>query len=446
MSLNNAYLQFLQEYESLGHMSKVEEHEENDEEANYLSHHAVTKLTSTTTKVRVVFDASCKTSSGKSLNDILLVGPTIQNTLFNIIIRFRQHTYVITADINKMYRQVLLQPHQRNLQRIVWRSSAGKIQVFRLNTVTYGLASASFSAIRCLHQLAEEYKCTLPQACLMILRDFYVDDLISGDDNLEQLKASIKDVTKILQGGGFELHKWNSNDKSILNANHKGVTESVSFDQEVNTLGLTWNTNSDTFQYRVQLKTASPRITKRIILSVISQIFDPLGLVGPIIIQSKLLLQDLWKLKIGWDDPVPKELQSKWLNFQEQLRYISKLSVPRHAFGKRYNKMEMHGFCDASEMAYGACIYIKTMNETEEVAVHLLCAKSRVAPLKTISLPRLELCAALLLAHLYQQVRQALTISPSSTYLWSDSTITLAWIKGEPSRWVPFVANRVTEI
>lgn len=431
--LKDAYTKFLQEYESLGHMSNVEDHKET-ENANYLPHHAVTKATSTTTKVRVVFDASCKTSSGKSLNDILLVGPTIQNTLFNIVTRFRQHTYVITADINKMYRQVLLQPHQRDLQKILWRSPSGEIQSFRLNTITYDLASAPFSAIRCLHQLAEEHKLTLPQAHSIILRDFYVDDLISGDDDAERLKTLIKNITKILQSGGFELHKWNSNDISILNDHNDEDTESVSFDQEVNSLGLIWNTKLDVFQYRVNIETSSSRITKRIILSVISRIYDPLGLIGPIIIQSKLLLQDLWRLKIGWDDTVPTELQSKWSYFRDQLQCISKISAPRHALSKKYKKIEMHGFCDASELAYGACIYIKTINEFEHATINLLCAKSKVAPLKNISLPRLELCAALLLAQLYQQVIQALTISPMSTYFWSDSTIALAWIRGEPSR------------
>lgn len=445
-TLKNAYSKFLQEYKDLGHMSEVEEHEENDEHANYLPHHAVTKSTSTTTKVRVVFDASCKTSTGKSLNDLLLVGPTIQNTLFHIVTRFRQHTYVVTADINKMYRQVLLQQSQRDLQRIVWRSPSGKLQSFRLNTITYGLTSAPFSAIRCLCQLAEEHKITFPQANQVILRDFYVDDLISGDKDKEQLKVLIRDITKILQSGGFELHKWNSNDVSILNDNDNEATESVSFDQEVNTLGLIWNTQSDTFQYRVNLEAPTSRITKRIILSVISRIFDPLGLIGPTVIQSKSLLQDVWALKIGWDDAIPTELQVKWSYFRDQLQCISNISIPRHAFGKNHNKMEIHGFCDASEMAYGACIYIKTTNEFKAVTVNLLCAKSRVAPLKNISLPRLELCAALLLSQLYQQVMQSLTISAGATYLWSDSTITLAWIRGEPSRWVPFVANRVTEI
>jgi len=143
----------MQEYEQLGHMSKIEEAEDNDEHANYLAHNAVVKLASSTTKVRItVFEASCKTTSGKSLNDILFVGPIIQNTLFNIILRFRQHTYIITSDIHKMYWQILLQPDQRDLQRVLWKKFSGTVQAFRLNTVMYGLASVSFLAIRSLYQ------------------------------------------------------------------------------------------------------------------------------------------------------------------------------------------------------------------------------------------------------------------------------------------------------
>ncbi|XP_018375208.1 PREDICTED: uncharacterized protein LOC108768973 [Trachymyrmex cornetzi] len=345
-----------------------------------------------------------------------------------------------------MYRQILLQSNQRDLQRILWKKHSGTVQTFRLNTVTYGLASAPFLAIRCLYQLALECQTNMPKISETIKRDFYVDDLITGGNDLSQLKILKEDITNVLRSGCFELHKWNSNEKSTLTAEEQETTDSVNFDKEINTLGLIWNTNSDTLQYRINSRTQLSKLTKRAILSIISQIFDPLGLIGPITVQSKLLLQDLWRLKVDWDDPVPIELHSKWSYFQDQIQYIPEMLISRHAFSKEYNTMEVHGFCDASEIAYGCCIYIKTVNNSGEATVNLLCAKSKVAPLKNVSLPRLELCAALLLAELYRQVIQALTITPDSTYLWSDSTIALAWIKGEPSRWVQFVANRVTEI
>lgn len=345
-----------------------------------------------------------------------------------------------------MYRQVLLQMDQRDLQRILWRKTSGSIQTFRLNTITYGLASAPFLAIRCLHQLAKDYKVASPAASTAIIRDFYVDDLITGGDDIEQLKVLKDDVTTILRSAGFEMHKWHSNEDSVFDKEDEETIEAVNFSEEVTTLGLVWNTKSDVFQYKFSLTGHSSKLTKRVILSIISQIFDPLGLIGPVTVRSKLLLQDLWRLKIDWDDPVPSDLQLKWTTFRDQLQHIIEISIPRHAFSQTYSRMELHGFGDASEVAYGACIYVKTVNAHGDITVNLLCAKSKVAPLKNISLPRLELCAALLLARLYQQVTQALTIASSSTYLWSVSTIALAWIKSEPSRWMPFVANRVTEI
>ncbi|XP_011169945.1 uncharacterized protein LOC105202949 [Solenopsis invicta] len=308
-----------------------------------------------------------------------------------------------------MYRQILLNVDQRDLQRILWRTTSEQIQAYRLNTVTYGLASAPFLAIRCLHQFAIEHKDTLPEASAAI-QDFYVDDLITGGNDLNQLKTLKEDVTRILRSGGFEMHKWNSNKNLISNEDNEETSESVNFNKE----------------YRINLKPHLSKFTKRVILSVASQIFDPLGSIGPITVQSKLLLQNLWRSKVGWDDPVPAELQSKWTHFCAQLQSISNISIPRYAFSNDCVFSELHGFCDASKLAYGCCFYIKTENSRRDTTVNLLCAKSRVAPVKSISLPRLKLSAALLLARLYQQVTKALTIKPTSTH---DSTITLAWIR-----------------
>lgn len=170
----------------------------------------------------------------------------------------------------------------------------------------------------------------------MILRDFYVDDLITGGSDLNELRILKEDIEKILLNGGFELHKWNSNESSIIDGTNKETVEAVNFNEQVNTLDLIWNTKLDTFQYQINLKPHSSRLTKRIILSIVSQIFDPLGLVGPTTIQAKLLLQTLWRLKIGWDDPVPIELRSQWMPFREQLPCIFEIAIPRHAFGKEY--------------------------------------------------------------------------------------------------------------
>ncbi|XP_039304707.1 uncharacterized protein LOC105206576 [Solenopsis invicta] len=201
------YTNFMQEYQELGHMSEVINQGANGT-INYLPHHGIWKDDSLATKIRIVFDALCPTTSGVSLNNILHVGPTIQQDLFSIILRFCQHQFVITANIKQMYRQILLQDDQRDLQRIVWRPNTNEqIQKYRLNIVTYGLASASFLAIRCLHQLANENQENYPRTSDVIRNDFYVDDLISGGNHPDSLIRLKTELTKIFQSAGFALHK-----------------------------------------------------------------------------------------------------------------------------------------------------------------------------------------------------------------------------------------------
>ncbi|XP_018364357.1 PREDICTED: uncharacterized protein LOC108762053 [Trachymyrmex cornetzi] len=179
---------------------------------------------------------------------------------------------------------------------------------------------------------------------------------------------------------------------------------------------------------------------------MITQIFDPLGLIGPVIIKAKIILQVLWQQKLDWDTPVPETIRIVWTSYCQQLPAIRYLEIPRHAIVHKPTDIQLHGFSDASQVTYGACIYIRSVNDEGTISIRLLTVKSRVAPLKTISLPRLELCGAVLLANLVQKVTQALTCRISQHYLWTVSEIVLTWIQGEPSRWQTFVGNRVAEI
>lgn len=137
---------------------------------------------------------------------------------------------------------------------------------------------------------------------------------------------------------------------------------------------------------------------------------------------------------------------SRWMKYQKSLAAVNQITVPRHVLCIDPNYIELHGFCDASTVAYGACIYLKSTDSLGVTSVHLLCARSRVAPLKPTTLPRLELCGALLLSQLYKKMKTALTIEINSTHFWCDSSVTLAWISGQPYQWKEFVRNRVTEI
>lgn len=444
--LKQQYSDFIHEYINLGHMHKTEEND-----GYFLPHHGVVKESSLTTKLRVVFDASCKTTSGYSLNDILMVGPKLQEDLFSILCRFRTHQFVLSADITKMYRQIRINNEQTKLQRILWRDSPEEpLQTYELDTVTYGTASASFLAVRSMQHLAHEEAQNFPIGSRIVLQDFYMDDLLTGAKTFHEAKHLRNEVTTLLQLGGFELRKWTSNLRELVedipgsDENFQVLTWDKS--STIKTLGLQWNPAQDFIEYSAPTTWRDGRVTKRSILSYIAQIFDPLGLMGPIIITAKIIIQRLWLLKLGWDESVPVDIHTNWTEFRKQLNEINLLKIPRKVIYTADSIIEFHGFCDSSEKAYGACIYITSRTNTGETTSRLLCAKSRVAPLKKQSLPRLELCGATLLAELMDSLLKTICLTPAKISYYTDSTIVLAWIQSEENKWKTFVANRVSEI
>ncbi|BES89486.1 Hypothetical protein NTJ_02294 [Nesidiocoris tenuis] len=448
--LHASYVAFMSEYKKLGHMELASDCPTNLP-SYYLPHHCVTNANSSTTKLRVVFDGSAKTSTGISLNDVLMTGPTIQDDLLSIILRFRKYNFVITADITKMYRQVIVQPNDRHLQKVFWReSSAEPIQEFQLKTITYGTTPASFLATRCLQEASDSMKDTYPDAAKAIRRDFYMDDYIGGHDDLNELKRIKEGVIYILKGAGMDLHKWCSNNPKLLEDIPRDKQEAKyipdSKDICIKALGLWWNPSEDDFKYSVSVCKDRDQVTKRQVSSMTAQIFDPLGLIGPVIIKAKMFLQALWNEKLDWDDPLPEALLQEWNVFLQDLPNLQHLRIPRQVFKNGGLRVELHGFADSSERAYGAVLYVRTVHDGVFSRNKILISKSRVAPTKKITLPRLELCGALLLATLYQKVKQSIQVDFSQVFLWTDSTIVLSWLKAPSSRWKTFVANRVSEI
>lgn len=448
LDLKLDYITFMNEYENLGHMKLVlENSNESEHESYYLPHHAVIKASSTTTKTRVVFDGSARTTTGVSLNDIQHTGAALQDDILSLLLRFRQHAFVMTADIEKMYRQVLLSEADRKYHRILWRSDSSEdIRCYELQTITYGTASASFLATRCLKQLAIDYSVQFPQASNIIRQDFYVDDLLTGTNSIEKLERLKDDIVYILRSAGFNLRKWLSNTSIPFESANESEHLKLCDDSESRTLGISWNSRLDLLKYEIAHLPPPKHVTKRTILSTTAKIFDPLGLLGPVIIVAKLIMQRLWECKLSWDESIPQDLHSNWIKFINEVSSPVIYNIPRYAWQLHSHIIECHGFSDASERAYGACVYVRCVNSNGQYSANLLCAKSRVAPLRQVSLPRLELCAAALLVNLIAKIREAITINFTSYYFWSDSTITLGWIKSPPSRWQTFVANRVALI
>lgn len=437
------YKSFMQEYLSMGHMEEVIESEEPDVKY-YIPHHCVFRPESNSTPLRVVFNASALTSSGKSLNSIQFNGGTIQDDLLSIMLRFRKHQFAFVADIKKMYRMILIDPNQRDLLRILFKAELNDpVKVYKLCTVTYGTTSAPFLATRSVQQLAKDEGKDFPLASSVLLQDVYMDDVVTGCNSLSEAQDIQQQLISLLDRGGMELHKWSANNPSLLC--DKMIDSDYAFTNDTKTLGILWKPQTDCFGFNLIIE-KSEVYTKRAVLSQIARIFDPLGLLGPIITRAKVFLQKLWSLNLDWCDSLPSKENAEWQSFLTSLESVNLIRVPRWLLSEDSIRVELHGFCDSSKLAYGAAIYVKSLNSQGDCEVKLLTSKSRVAPLKCVTIPRLELCAAVLLARLVTKVSSALKLDVSNTYLWCDSMIVLCWLQKEPCHLKTFVANRVSEI
>ncbi|XP_072157493.1 uncharacterized protein [Bemisia tabaci] len=287
--LRKQYNEFMHEYLELGHMSPVHSDQGENLPTYYIPHHCVFNESSLTTKCRVVFDASAPSSNGISLNSILHVGPKIQHDIFDLLIRFRRFAVAVTADVTKMYRQIKIDPEHRRLQRILWRFNENEpVQIFELNTVTYGTGSASFQAERCLQQAGHEKAHIYPEPALTIKKEFYVDDFVTNKKSIPLAVTSIKGVISILAPRGFELRKWVSNVPHVLNALNLDTSKPfmiLSHEDDHQVLGVTWNPKADIFILNCKLQLPKDS-TKRAVLASINSIYDPLGLLQPIIIRA----------------------------------------------------------------------------------------------------------------------------------------------------------------
>jgi hypothetical protein len=306
------YNEFMHEYFQLGHMEEISDRNrivsiEENIPVHYLPHHSVWKLSSTTTKLRVVFNAATPDPNKLSLNDCLCVGPNVQDELFSILLRFCQHQFVCVADIQMMYRQVLVDYKDCELQRILWREDPLlPLKEYSLKTVTYGTAPASFLATRCLKELSIENKEKFPVASNIFLKDFYMDDLMTGFEDVSHGLQIQKEITNILSLAGFHLRKWMSNDQRLLKNIDLNDQEFLIFHDPsdfIKTLGLCWKPAVDRFTYKVVEYNPNLPVTKTSILSTIARWYDPLGKTNPVILVGKIIMQKLWAMKVDWDDP-----------------------------------------------------------------------------------------------------------------------------------------------
>ncbi|CAI6376006.1 unnamed protein product [Macrosiphum euphorbiae] len=448
------YRLFMLEYENLGHMkmsSKPGKY--------YVPHHAVVKRDGPKMKLRVVFDASAKSSSGKSLNDLLHVGPKLQTDITELLHRSRFNQYIFTADICKMYRQIRIHTEDCQYQHIFWRATPQEpLRDYELTTITYGLTSSPFQAIRVLHELEQNDGHLYPTTGNVLSTQTYVDDILTGRNSVKDLLELQDEITEMLGRGGFELKKWSSNCKELLSkVPNEDQANSLSFDPKddagVRILGLHWNPAADTFTYHTS-SIISNIHTKRSVLSTIAKLYDPLGALAPIIFWAKCFMQLLWQAGLQWDEPLPSHLIDLWKQYESELHMVSGIKICRHIPTEKLTSVQLIGFSDASEKGYAAVVYLRTIHQDGRVLIHFITAKSKVSPSKTsntkttLTIPRLELCGALLLAQVLHRLTNTFkgNIVISETLAWTDSSIVLSWLTSPQSSFKIFVTNRLAKI
>ncbi|KAK0138077.1 hypothetical protein N1851_025741 [Merluccius polli] len=409
----------------------------------YLPHHGVYHPKKK--KLRVVFD--CATYQGVSLNTELLQGPDLTNSLIGVILRFREEPIGIMADIKSMFHQVRVAESDVNYLRFLWWPQGDTRQTARehrmLVHIFGAVSSPSVANFALQKTAADNENCFSPQVAETICHNFYVDDCAKSVAREFHAIQLVKDLTALCSEGGFQLTQWVSNSRAVLASipNEHRAKEMKSLDLDKDSLpveralGLQWCVDSDNFQFNINLS-QKPH-TRRGMLSVVSSIFDPLGFLAPLILPAKQLLQGLCHRGFGWDEPLPQPVSDQWVEWTNSLKMIKKnFSIPRCLKPQDYGETkcaELLHFADASESGYGSVSYIRLANKQNVVHVTFVLGKSRVLPLKTITVLRLELAAAALLVRVDRMLRRELRLDLKPSVFWTDSQTVLKYIANRVS-------------
>ncbi|XP_013409147.1 uncharacterized protein LOC106172792 [Lingula anatina] len=454
--LREKYTQAVQEYIDKGHAQKIDHRNmhNNSNSVWYLPHHPV--INSKKSKIRVVFDCAAK-YAGVSLNDSLLQGPDLTNSLIGVLLRFRQEKIAIVADIEQMYHQVRVHPDDRDALRFLWWP-AGDLskqpEEYQMLVHVFGATSSASCTVYALLKNAEDHGKDFDfQTVETVYRNFYVDDCLNSVETVDEAKRMITQLTSLLQKGGFHLTKWISNQEEVLSsvptAEQAPSVRNVNFDKQPieHALGVQWNIEKDTFGYCVRERDV--KNTRRGILSFIASIYDPLGFAAPLILKPKQILQELCREGIAWDSDLPAEHLNAWTQWREGLDNLQTIEVPRCYKSPQLadiQSIELHHFSDASLSGYGIVSYLRFVDINQQVSCNIVMGKSRVAPLKSVTVPRMELTAATLSAKVHKQIMEELQLPIHRVVFWTDSTIVLQYIRNSATRFHVFVANRLQMI
>ena len=454
--IREAYADTINKYIEKGYIREVPPTEPKPPGVWYLPHFPVLRPDKSTTKTRIVFDASAK-SEGVSLNDVIYQGPKLQRDLFDVLLRFRKNAVALVCDIAEMYLRIKLDRADRPYHRFLWQdvNKASPTQ-FEFSRVVFCVNASPFLAQFVSQEHARKYADQYPRAAETVLKSTFMDDSMDSVVTADDAVHLYTQLSELWGKAGMCARKWLSNSPSVLE--HIPPTERAPSQIDLNegdsqvikTLGVTWIANDDVFTFNVNGECEFNSLpTKRNFLKKIATVFDPLGFIAPFTVRGKMLMQDIWSSGSEWDDLLCSKMNTDCVEWLGELSDLNQIRVPRCLHSNTESKpvsMEIHTFVDASQNAYGAVSYSRALYQTGETSTCIIAAKSKVAPLKSVSIPRLELMAAVVGLHLSNKISAALEIPIQSVQFWSDSMDVLYWIRNRSRVFKPFIANRIGEI
>ena len=432
---------------------------------HYLPHAPIVRDDRDTTKLREVFDGSAKVKDGICINDDLETGPNMLPKILDIIVRSRCYKFLLVSDIKSAFHQIFLKESSRDLTRFLWfddiNSKNPIIVKMRHCVVLFGLSPSPFILCSTVSNHMEQYIESHEEIVRKFLRDIYMDDSITGAQTKAATFEFYKHVKELMLKGGFELRKWVCNDeevqKKILQSEQEvyNIADCIQ-KTDMKVLGMSFKPKEDNYIFSIEkvvidaLNFDGP-ITKRHIVSVTARYYDPVGILSPITIRFKFLIQEACMLKLAWDDDVGEELRKKWRQLLLDCADFQPIVMKRNYLGdwnlSDVSDIQLHGFADASGKAYASVVYLRFTLNNGEIITAFVSSKTKVAPIKKITLPRLELMGCVILVALIRVVLHAFTdYVVSKTYCWTDNTDCLSWIVRRDKLRCKFVQNRANKI
>ncbi|XP_071158970.1 uncharacterized protein [Mytilus edulis] len=406
-------------------------------------------------QIRGVFDSSAL-YEGVSLNSILMSGPDLTNNLVGVLMRFRKNRIAITGDVEQMFYQFHVDEYHRDYLRFFWYENndiTKPLIEYRMKVHVFGNTPSPAVATYGLREAVSEAENDVRS---FVTNDFYVDDgLISFADKDDAIDLMQRTQKALKDNGNIRLHKIISNDIDVMKAFPLEDLGKELKDLDLcsdtlpvqHSLGLSWNLQTDMFIFRVN--DDEKPITRRGILSTINSLFDPLGFITPLVISGKILLREVVPPGTDWDDPLSIDHETKWKNWLKSLKSFSCFEIPRMIVPVSISltrQVDIHIFSDASEQAISAVAYLEAIDETGSSFIGFLTGKSKLAPIKGHTIPRLELCGAVLATEDGEAICHHMNLSPSVCHYYTDSRVVLGYICNTTRRFFTYVSNRVEKI